>query len=290
MRQFGCVGVCVLAMSGSALADGFIAMDAFSGSETVITFNNTEMGSLASPTAEIGHGVLVTNSGGGGGGPGWYPNYDWGFFFTNIPGSSQGRALADQFGASNLLYDFTAVGNPTRIGMLLSTGIETRWTIEIYDGSNHLIDTGSVVNLEDGQAVFLGYESLNGIGFVRIQDIENGFITVMDDVRYEGVGGGYHLRIGGTCPGIINVDWSGATPGRQQGIVYGANQGSTTIPNGACQGTILGVQGQLRLVNTIGTGSGSGSVNGNAGTAACGHFLQLVEGGTCSKSNVDNIP
>jgi len=105
-------------------------------------------------------------------------------------------------------------------------------------------------------------------------------------------GGGipqYTLRLSGNCPGTITVSWSNATPSRQQGIVFGANQGSTTIPNGPCQGTILGVQGSVRLVNTIGTGSGSGSVNGQAGTAACGHFLQLVESGSCNTSNVAQI-
>lgn len=102
--------------------------------------------------------------------------------------------------------------------------------------------------------------------------------------------GGYRCSVSGTCPGTVRVAWSGATPNRQQGIVFGNNQGSTTIPNGACQGTQLGIQGQVRLVNIIGTGSGSGSVNGSAGTSACGHFLQLVESGSCNTSTVAQIP
>lgn len=103
-------------------------------------------------------------------------------------------------------------------------------------------------------------------------------------------GGGYVLGVIGNCPGQLAVSWRGATPGRQQGLVFGASQGHTTIPNGVCRGTVLGVQGQVRLVNTFGTGSGSGSINGNAGTASCGHFLQLVESGTCNTSNVKQIP
>ncbi len=100
----------------------------------------------------------------------------------------------------------------------------------------------------------------------------------------------YGLSVRGQCPGALTVSWSGATPSRQQGIVFGNSTGSTMIPNGACAGTQLGIQGGVQLVNTIGTGSGGGSVNGNAGTFACGHYLQLVEAGSCNTSNVAQIP
>ncbi|MCC6908031.1 MAG: hypothetical protein IT430_08840 [Phycisphaerales bacterium] len=106
-------------------------------------------------------------------------------------------------------------------------------------------------------------------------------------------GGGqprYTLRISGACPGTLTVSWSNATPSRQQGIVFGNNLGSTIIPGGPCAGTMLGIAGNVRLVNTVGTGNGSGSVNGQAGTSACGHYLQLVESGSCNTSNVAQIP
>ncbi|MCC6908743.1 MAG: hypothetical protein IT430_12435 [Phycisphaerales bacterium] len=105
-----------------------------------------------------------------------------------------------------------------------------------------------------------------------------------------GGAGRYTLRISGACPGTLTLSWNNATPSVQQGIVFGQNQGSTIIPGGPCAGTMLGVQGSVQLVNTVGTGSGSGSVNGRAGTAACGHYLQLVEAGSCNTSNVAQIP
>jgi hypothetical protein len=106
-----------------------------------------------------------------------------------------------------------------------------------------------------------------------------------------GNGGGYFLSISGQCPGTVTVHWDGATPDRQQAIVFAANTGNFVIPNGPCQGTPLGLGTQsLRLVNTIGTGSGSGSVNGSAGTGACGGFLQLVELPSCATSNVAQLP
>ncbi len=107
-----------------------------------------------------------------------------------------------------------------------------------------------------------------------------------------GGGGGLVLSLRGQCPGTITVAWSGATPSRQMGIVYADNTGSYTIPGGPCSGTQLGLGTRnLRLVNTVGTGSGSGQVNGRAGTGACDGYLQLVVvESPCSTSNVAQIP
>lgn len=106
-----------------------------------------------------------------------------------------------------------------------------------------------------------------------------------------GNGGGYFLQISGQCPGTVTVSWGGATPSRQQAIVFARNTGSFVIPSGPCQGTPLGLGSSgIRLVNTIGTGSGSGSVNGSAGTGACGGYLQLVELPSCDTSNVAQLP
>lgn len=109
-------------------------------------------------------------------------------------------------------------------------------------------------------------------------------------MEFLGGGTSYSLRVSGQCPGTLTVSWSNATPNRQQGIVFGQRDGNTTIPTGPCQGTVLGLAGGVRLVNTVGTGSGSGSVNGQAGTGACGGRLQLVESGSCETSNVASIP
>lgn len=112
----------------------------------------------------------------------------------------------------------------------------------------------------------------------------------IDDMQHGNAGGGgYTLDVTGPCPGTVTVAWSGATPSVQQGIVYGDNLGTTVIPGGPCTGTSLGVQGNVRLIRTLGTGGGSGSVNGNAGSGACGHYLQLIEAGSCNTSNPDQI-
>ncbi len=119
----------------------------------------------------------------------------------------------------------------------------------------------------------------------------DGDILMANALEYvAGGGGGYRLTVGGACPGSVSVSWSGAEPGRQQGIVFGSREGSTNIPGGPCAGTVLGLQGNIQLVNTIGTGGGAGSVNGRAGTGACGGYLQLITLGSCAVSNTDQIP
>lgn len=106
-------------------------------------------------------------------------------------------------------------------------------------------------------------------------------------------GGGYSCSLSGSCPGTIQVSWSGAPANTQQGILFAGNTGHVTIPSGPCQGTQLGLgNNQLRLVNTVGTGaSGTGMVNGQASNAACGGYIQLVAvGNPCKTSNVAELP
>ncbi len=116
----------------------------------------------------------------------------------------------------------------------------------------------------------------------------------LDDMEHgdDGSGGGYTCTVTGNCPGSVNVAWSGAQSNKQQAIVFAANTGSFVVPNGPCQGTQLGLGTRsLRVVNTIGTGSGSGNVNGQAGSGACGGYLQLVTvANPCEASNVDQLP
>ncbi len=122
-----------------------------------------------------------------------------------------------------------------------------------------------------------------------------GTATYYDDIAVTGLGsggGGYTCDITGTCPGNIDVNWAGAQPNKQQGIVFASNTGSFTINSGACAGTQLGLGTRnLQLVRTIGTGSGSGSIGRSVNSGACGGFVQLVTvGSPCETSTVGQIP
>lgn len=116
--------------------------------------------------------------------------------------------------------------------------------------------------------------------------------TAWDNIEVIAGPPSYSCTVTGQCPGTVNVAWDNAQPNRQQGIVFASNTGSFTIPGGPCAGTTLGLGTQnLRLVNTVGTGGGSGSVNGQAGTGACGGYIQLVTvANPCEASTVDQLP
>lgn len=181
------LAMCVLAcgsLAGLASAD-FVGIDAFSGSETVITFTGINTPALGNP-ADLGHGVTVDNNGGGSGRAGWRSSSSWSAYFSNIDGASGGAALADSWGASDILYSMES--GVSRFGLLLSTGARTLWEIEVYDTRGGLIESGRAYMPKASKAVFVGYESTDQlIGGFRITDTENGYITLMDDVRFETV-------------------------------------------------------------------------------------------------------
>lgn len=125
------------------------------------------------------------------------------------------------------------------------------------------------------------------VGFVG-REQGNTFLTVAAFDSREG----YRLIVEATCPqgGAARVTWTGAPPNRTQGVVVGLRQGTTNIPSGPCVGTALGVAGSVRLVHTLNTGTGSGTLNARAGAGACGRWVQLVAvADPCATSNVARI-
>lgn len=104
----------------------------------------------------------------------------------------------------------------------------------------------------------------------------------------------YTLTIEGTCPGEVKLHWSGAGEGKQQGLVMGSRAGKTTIPVGQpCVGTVLGIAGDVKLVDPPGffsTRKGSGLLIGQLPASVCGHHMQLLKAGACKVSNVAVIP
>ncbi len=185
-------------LAGLASAD-LIGLEEFTGTENIITFQGIQMSALDPHTADLGRGVTVENHGSGSGRDGWRGHTDWGNYFDNIEGASGGAALADSWGASDLRINFD--GGVNRVGFLLSTGTMNSWKIEFYNLAGDLIDSAAARMPRHNNAVFVGYESLaQRIGTVRISDAENGYITILDDIRFETVpapGGLVALGLGG---------------------------------------------------------------------------------------------
>ncbi len=105
---------------------------------------------------------------------------------------------------------------------------------------------------------------------------------------------GPQLDVNASCPGggPLQVSWDGATGGGEIALVFARNQGSFIIPNNvSCAGTQLGLgSSQIQVAYRGSAGvDGSRTFNANAGPAACGGYLQLLDLSTCGTSNVAAI-
>ncbi len=149
----------------------------------------------------------------------------------------------------------------------------------------------------NNQEVSTGQLFIRG-GVAQIKNLDlysTGATNYFDDMAITGLQGSgpppYTVSVIGTCPGTVRLEWSGAQPNRQQGILFARNTGNYTIQSGPCQGTQLGLgTNQLQLYNTIGTGNGAGGVNAQAGSGACRGYVQLIQITGCITSNVAQVP
>jgi len=115
--------------------------------------------------------------------------------------------------------------------------------------------------------------------------------TRMDLGWRPSVSGPFTIGVTGPCPGTVRISWQNARPNVTLALIFARNTGNFVIPFGPCQGTVLGLgSNQIQLVNTFGSGNGSGFVNGNAGPFACGGFIQMHDLPACDLSNVAQVP
>jgi hypothetical protein len=114
---------------------------------------------------------------------------DWSTYFANIPGASKGIAMNDAWGTSVIRMEFLT-DTVRRAGLLLSTTPVTTWTLEAYDAANNKIIEVTRSMPAQQQARFLGVQSPAGIPFKYIivrEPVENGNITLADDLRFEAI-------------------------------------------------------------------------------------------------------
>ena len=176
-----------------------------------------------------------------------------------------------------------STGDISGEGITLSAGVQ--YWVMIYTSDPNGATWGAASDPLDGTIAPTGAELDTGCVFFG-----NGTPQAWTIFASEG-GGGPTIRVGGSCPGTVTVDYSGFTPSTTVGVIYANSTGSFVIPGGPCAGTQLGLSSSgLQLVNTFNSGSGSGQVQGQAGVGACGGFLQLIEAGSCATSNVGQIP
>lgn len=208
---------------------------------------------------------------------------------TTFVGKNTNQSLWTLLGSANL-QNINPTGTPTNVpigGLTLNFGETCGLYFTRTDGISIEYSNGPLGTFENAD---VRWEDRGMGGEYPFQVTFNNRVF-NGTVHYECGGGGYSLRVGGQCPGTIQVSWAGAAPNGQQGIIFGQREGSTTIPSGPCRGTVLGIAGGVQLVRVIGTGpGGEGSVSGSAGTNACGGKLQLIQVTSCETSNVGTIP
>ncbi len=291
--------VCALSVfamaGGSVLAGGPIGIGDFSGSEQVITFD-PGFGRQCAPY--LYEDVTFDEDGDGTGGECFTADRDWGGYgyFSNIPGASQGLGFNDGWGNSKIIMNPPAGTN--RFGCLLSTGVQTDFTLSLYDGSNNLLGSVTGSMPAAGEAVFLGYETNSPIARAEVTEPngENSNITLMDDVRFEG--GSADCLTLAVDPLVAgqSATWSvsGATAGEQVAVVYGFGPGSTSINGYAGYCATFGIQGvnQNKVICTK-AADGNGDVSCKksipAGVRGRRVLSQAAERNTCPDECVSNL-
>ncbi len=98
---------------------------------------------------------------------------------------------------------------------------------------------------------------------------------------------GLTLTFDGACPGIVDVEVLGMTPGGTIAVIKGTGPGSFTVPVGPCAGTPMDITGASFVTfATDGDGDGMISASPFIGPGTCGSYVQLVDLTTCETSNV----
>lgn len=114
--------------------------------------------------------------------------------------------------------------------------------------------------------------------------------VIVDDITVDYAGGGLALSIVGECPGTVELQATGATPGGTVAFAYAFNTGAVVVPSGPCAGTALGLDRSARLVTTArADAAGVATFAGNAPAAGCGGFIQAVNASDCATSSVEQL-
>jgi hypothetical protein len=181
---FGAILAATVALSLSqAVQATIITLDDFSGHETVETFSLVDVSMGPVPLTTL-NGVTYTSLAGGGlsVSPGHSSRFD------NIPGASLDPAVEDSEGQSDIAIDFSEPVN--RVGLLLSAGAITTWTVSALDDNQVSLGAVEVAMPAASDAAFAGLAFTQNIARLRITELSDGgsgSISVFDDLRYEAV-------------------------------------------------------------------------------------------------------
>jgi len=98
------------------------------------------------------------------------------------------------------------------------------------------------------------------------------------------------LEISGSCPGETSLTVTGALPNASLTFVSAEAEGMFVKPQPPCQGLELGLDAPSLVTSLTADDQGNLSVAPVLSDAVCGKFIQAVEVGRCSVSNVAQLP
>jgi len=93
------------------------------------------------------------------------------------------------------------------------------------------------------------------------------------------------LSLSGSCPGAVDFDITGATPGGSVAVLSASGPGSAPLPAGPCSELSgLDASGLTLRSKRTADGAGDASFSPSIPVAACGAWVQVVDVATCTMS------
>ena len=98
------------------------------------------------------------------------------------------------------------------------------------------------------------------------------------------------LTISGDCPGAIDIDITGLTPGGNMTLLFSGGEGADALPAGACRDTVTGLSPvRWGMTAPDADGDGNMSFSPTVPDSACGKHVQILDASTCELSSVETI-
>jgi len=193
-------------------------------------------------------------------------------------GTASQNILSNTNGILTMLYD-SATGDIS-FDLDAYVGFADTATITGYDDLGILVFTSAPITLPGGVPVPYSYSG-TPVHEIRVTGSAFSWSPLVDNHAYGP--GGPSLDIIGSCPGLVDIQVSNATPFGAVALAYGP-AGSFTMAAGPCPGLTLDLAAPNLLILVGADVSGFFSLSVTAPAGACGISLQAVDLGACLTS------
>jgi len=161
--------------------------------------------------------------------------------------------------------------------------------------------------IEDATSIDLDLSTMNGDQPAILVDttlpyaeIDLGLITPIDQTLAlpsesdwaiaVGHFGGLSIEVSGSCPGTLRFNVRGATTSGAITLIGAQNEGSFEVPQGPCEGALVGLDSPVRLTAILVDATGETTIDRELPAQACGRWIAVVDATTCRSSNAVRLP